>query len=475
MRKNLKRTTIIKRFLSRLWTTLIIHVLFTIFIINIDGLNSSAKVSLFAFLSAMTIWITTKIPAGFVAVSLIIFIILMKAAEPELLYHSFGEEVVWLMIGAFIIGEAIKEAGLAERFSQAIIKRAKNKHFIIQALTYALCFTAFFIPSTSGRAALSMPIIKQLGNYFSAREREALAILVPVVILMSTSATVIGAGSHLIGIGFLEKTTGETISFVQWLIWGVPFTITITVLTVYAIKQLLWPTRNAKEEQINSSTVPLHIYQPMSGKEKKTMALLIAIVIGWVTESVHQYDIAFITMIGAMLFMLPRYGVISWMQGIKAVSWNLVLFVAATTALGKVLVDSGVVGWVEEEVVGVLHSFTDAPEWVIILFILIVTVTSHLYITSHTTRAIVFIPSLLLFGQTINAEPTAVVFLSLVGMNYSVTFPISSKALLLFYEDDKVAYDAGKLLKISTILMPLYIIVMLLFYFTYWKWTGLTI
>ena len=63
----------------------------------------------------MTLWITTKIPAGFVAISLIVFIMIMNAENPELLYDSLSEEVVWLMVGSFIMGEAVKQSGLAER------------------------------------------------------------------------------------------------------------------------------------------------------------------------------------------------------------------------------------------------------------------------------------------------------------------------------------------------------------------------
>ncbi|WP_052474684.1 SLC13 family permease [Jeotgalibacillus soli] len=475
-RQEKKRVLLINRFSTRTLAILAIHVLFFLFIVMADGLNYSAKVSLFAFLSAMTLWITTKIPAGFVAISLIVFIVFMKAGEPELLYHSFGEDVVWLMLGSFVIGEAIKESGLAERFSHAMVNRAKNKNFIVRAFTYTLGISAFFIPSTSGRAALSMPIIKQLGVYFSDKEREVLAVLAPVIILMSTSATLIGAGSHLIGVGLLETASGESISFIQWLIWGVPFTITITLLTMYIIKLLLWPKTAATDRQLTSlNQTAAQLKRPMSLKEKKTVVLLVALIIGWVAENVHGYEIAFVTIIGSLLFMLPHYGVISWKKGINAVSWNLLLFVAAATALGKVLVDSGVVGYIEKEMIGVLHLFMGVPEWVIVLLILFVTVTSHLYITSHTTRAIVFVPSLLLFGQTIGAEPAAVVFLSLIGMNYCVTFPVSSKALLLYYEEGEITYDARHLLKISIVLMPLYMLVMLLFYFTYWKWTGLSI
>lgn len=462
---------------TRLLVILSIHVIFVAAILMIDELDYFAKVSLFAFLSAMVLWVGTKFPAGYVAISLIVFIIFMKAGDPKLLYHSFSEEVIWLMLGAFIIGKAVEKSGLADRFCLTMMQHAKDKNFMVKSLMFVLCLSAFFIPSTSGRAALSMPIVKQLGDYFVPQERKILAILAPAIILMSTSATLIGAGSHLIGVGFLETATGESISFVQWLIWGVPFAIFISILSTYIIKLVLWP----KDASLNTLRAPLNRentsakQQAMSKQEKRTVVLIIALIISWMTENIHEYDIAFITIVGATLFMLPKYGVISWKQGVNSISWNLILFVAAATALGNVLVDSGVVEWIERELISLLHLFSEAPEFLVVVLIIIVTVTSHLYITSHTTRAIVFIPSLLLFGKLIEADPVAIVFISLIGMNYCMTFPVSSKALLLFYEEGEITYDARDLLKISIILMPVYILVLILFYFTYWNWTGLSI
>jgi anion transporter len=476
------RTRIEKQTRSRTWiqelsirslVIISIHILFMIAVLLIDALDYRAKISLFAFLSAMTLWIATKIPAGFVAIALIAFIILMNAAEPDLLYHSLSEKVVWLMIGAFIIGEAVKVSGLAERLTHSILSKSNKKNNLLFGLSSVLFTSAFFIPSTSGRAALSMPIIEQMSQRFSTKERSVLAILAPVIILMSTSATLIGAGSHLIGIGLLESTVDQTISYIQWFIWGVPFAIVITLLSVLVIKWTLWPKDGLKEIENVQPEEKIRYKKQFNGKEKKTIILISFLIAGWMTESLHGYDIAFITMIGAILIMMPNYGIISWKQGISSVSWNLIIFVAAATALGKVLVDTGIVKWIEEEMLNVLHLFIGAPEWLIVLIILLVTVTSHLYITSHTTRAIVFIPGLLLFSETIGINPSTVVFLSLIGMNYCVTVPVSSKALLLFYEEGEISFNASHLLKISAILMPLYILAIMLFYFTYWQWTGM--
>ncbi|WP_338448615.1 SLC13 family permease [Niallia oryzisoli] len=475
--KHAEKNNRIKQWINQLSTRSLViislHVIILLVIVLIDGLNYDAKISIFAFLSAMTLWITTKIPAGFVAISLIMFIVIMNAANPDLLYDSLSEEVVWLMVGSFIIGEAVKQSQLAERLTVSILRKCHKKSNVLLGLSSILFASVFFIPSTSGRAALSMPIIQQLSEKFSTKEQRVLAVLAPVIILMSTSATLIGAGSHLIGIGLLESTVDQSISFSKWFILGVPFAIVITLVSFFIIKWILWPKDGFRKAEYVQTEEKIMVKRPINGKEKKIIILISFLILGWMTERIHGYDIAFITMIGAVLVMTPNYGIISWKQGMKSVSWNLIVFVAAATALGKVLVDTGAVKWIETKMLNVLYLFIGAPEWLIVLIILLLTVSSHLYITSHTTRAIVFIPGLLLFSETIGVNPSTVVFLSLIGMNYCVTVPVSSKALLLFYEESEISYDASHLLKISAILMPLYILIMMLFYFSYWQWMGL--
>src|SRR4051812_11756350 len=266
-----------------------IHVLIMIVTVLIDGLDYRAKISLFAFLSAMTLWITTKIPAGFVAIALIAFIIIMNAGEPDLLYHSLSEEVVWLMIGSFIIGEAVKRSGLAERLTLSILSKSNKKNNVLLGLSSVLFASVFFIPSTSGRAALSMPIMNQLSQKFSTREQRALAILAPVIILMSTSATLIGAGSHLIGIGLLESTVDQSISYIQWLIWGVPFALVVTFLSLFVIKWMLWPREELKVIEHTPTEEKMMCKKQFNREEKKTAILTLFLIVGWVTESIHGY------------------------------------------------------------------------------------------------------------------------------------------------------------------------------------------
>ncbi len=471
-RKNRAKTQI-RQWFNKPVAIVYIHLLYLAVILWLDGLDYRTKVSLFAFLSALTLWTATPLPAGFTAVLLIVFIIFLNAGEVELLYHSLSGEVIWLMISSFIIGKAVKSSGLAERLTQYVLRRFQNKSSILAGLSSILFVSAFFIPSTSGRAALAMPVIKQFGKMFPVKAQKLLAVFAPVVILMSTSAALTAAGSHVIGIGLLESTTGRTISYMQWFLWGAPFAAAVTLITVILILRMM-PPENRTGNMGNQQ--PETVSTGKTGwneKEKRTVMIILFLIAGWMTESIHGYDIAFITVIGALAIMMPGCGIISWKQGINAVSWNLIVFVAAATTLGNVLADTGIVEWMESKMMDGLYLFASAPEWLIVLFILFVTVTSHLYITSHTTRAVVFIPGLLLLSEATGLNPSAVVFLSLIGMNYCITFPVSSKALLLFYEEGEISYHAGDLLKISAVFMPVYILAAMSFYFTYWQWTGM--
>ncbi len=460
---------------TRTFAIILVHVFFLLVILFLNGLDYKAKLSVFAFLSAMTLWVTTKFPAGYVAVALVVFIVLMKGGSQEFLYNSLSEEVVWLMVGAFIIGEAVTQSGLAARFIEFILRKSRTAGRMNLGIMSFIFATAFFIPSTSGRAAMARPLILHVGSRLSAREKRVLAITVPIVILMSTSAALIGAGSHIIGIGLLETAAGQSISYLKWLVWGMPFALAVTILSVLVINWMMGREVESKESANGHAEPNIQEKKPLTRVEIKTLLMVAFLIAGWMTESIHGYDLAFIAILGAIIITLPNIGVISWKQGIKSVSWNLILFVAAATALGKIMVENGIVQWLEGKLTGFLFLFSEAPGWIMALGILLITGTSHLYITSHTTRAIVLIPGIILFSQSAGMSPSAAVFLSLIGMNYCITFPVSSKALLLFYEDGDLSYDAGVLAKLSAILMPVYIAIAVVFYCTYWQWTGMSL
>ncbi|UHA73805.1 SLC13 family permease [Paenibacillus sp. 481] len=428
-----------------------------------------ARMSLFAFGSAIVLWTTTRMNAAYVAIVSVLFTVITGAVEQEILFKSLASDIIWLMIGSFIMGGALQVTGLAHKLTNAIVQRARTVTNVFWLLTLVIQALAFFIPSTSGRAAVVLPVYQAISRAIGSKDvTRALAILMPTIILVSTISTLIGAGSHLIAVDLLQQFNGKSISFLQWMLWGMPFGIVASAISCQVVIRLFL-RKEDEQRPIPYETVSVQFTR----NEKYTFGLFGIIITLWLTESWHGIEIATVTMLGAILLTLPHIGVMKWKDGLKSVSWNLILFVGAALALGSALVESGAAKWIMDSIFAFAQNIQLQSSWLILLFIVLFSLTSHIYITSHTTRAIIMIPSLLYLASSLQVNETAVLFISTVGMNYCLTFPVSSKAILLFQEGEQSAFEPKDLLRLSAYLGVIHFVLIIAFYYGYWQWAGL--
>jgi len=187
----------------------------------------------------------------------------------------------------------------------------------------------------------------------------------------------------------------------------------------------------------------------------------------------HGFGIATVALLGASALMAPR-SVLTWKSGLKAVSWDLVLFVSAALVLGKSLIDTGAAGWL----VGALFSAIGLAKGIsgaaVVAAIGAITLAAHLIMTSHAARAAALVPPLIAVAGSFELDPVAVVFIGTVGMNYCLTLPVSSKALLMF-QDSEHGIRPGDLLRLSAVLAPLHLVLVIAFYLAYWRFVGLAL
>ena len=436
------------------------------------SLPHEARVSLFAFALATILWSTTKLNAAYVALATVMFAVLAGGGSQELLFNSLAEDVVWLMIGAFVLGGAMRETGLAGRLTGFVVDRAKSVRSLFWLMTTVIVPLSFFIPSTSGRAAVLMPVFRSVADAADDKKiTRALALLMPTVILVATITTLIGAGSHLIANDLLDQISGERISFAQWALWGMPFGIAAAYASCWIITRLF-----LDENRLGRR---LEVARTERGKlsraERGTLLVLVLMVALWLTEALHGLEIATVTVAGALVLMLPGIGVLKWKDGLKTVSWNLVLFVGAALALGNALIDSGAAQWIIDGLFATSGVTGTRSGLLILLIVAFISLTSHVYMTSHAARAVALVPPLLYLASSMDLNPVAVLFIGTVGMDYCLTFPVSSKALLMFQEAGTETYQPADLLRLSAVLLIVHVALIVLFYYGYWQWTGLAL
>ncbi|RBP63584.1 anion transporter [Brevibacterium sanguinis] len=447
-----------------------------------ESLPTAARVSLFGFALATILWSLTSINAAYVAIAVVVLVVLLGGASQEQLFDSLASDVIWLMIGAFILGGALRASGLAGRLTAVALRRPRTVEETFWLVTVVLLPLSVFIPSTSGRAAVVLPLFRTLADLFDDRRiTRALALLMPTIILVTTISTIIGAASHLIAVDLLHQLTGETITFAHWALWGVPFGLAAAIASCWVVTRMFLdaelrarPLRPTAHSARSSST-GARGQGPLGRGEKATAAVLLAMVVLWLSEPLHGVEVATVTLVGALVLTMPRVGVISWKRGLASVSWNLVVFVGAALTLGGALIESGAGQWIIDSLFSLGGLSASSPPLVVVLFIALLTLTSHLYLTSHTVRAIALVPPFLYLAASMDLNVVAVLFIATVGMDFCLTLPVSSKAILVFQETDVETFTPSDLMRLSAVLMVVHAVLMVVFYFGFWQWTGLAL
>jgi di/tricarboxylate transporter len=325
---------------------------------------------------------------------------------------------------------------------------------------------AFCVPSTSARSALMLPLVR--GSMVSAAPGflRYLNLLIPCVVLMSTPITLYGAAAHLLANAMLAESGSEPFTFTGWLLVAAPFAISSTLITAWLVLRLHLPPDAAI-----SLTKPANATTTWSRSEILTLIVLVGLFLAVFTSHWHGWAFSTSLMLAALLLVMPGLGVLDWGDTLRRAPWDLLFFAGSAVWLTQALVQSGTGAWLVDQFLDPV-SLSRLPPVLVVLMVGVVTITAHLYLPSHTARVAVLLPPLLVLSQQLGWNPALITLLAVLGIDYCLTFPVSSKAILLFDLDQQ---QTAKLVRLSLLLMPLYCLLMVIFYMLWWHPLGLTL
>ncbi|MFI6283566.1 SLC13 family permease [Streptomyces sp. NPDC051018] len=444
---------------------------------NFPGLGGDARITLAVFAFATCAWIGTPIDDTYIALGAGLALTATGVISSDTLFGTLGDDTVWLLICAFVLAAAVTRTGLAGRAAAFLVTGARSVRQLTHLTTAALVVTAFAVPATSGRAALALPVFLALAKALAGRTRliVMLALLFPTVILLSAVATLIGAGAHLITVSVLWETTGERVGFAQWLLLGLPLAVVSSHLAAEAV--LFTTTGRADRRgpvRITAEQIQAHSERPVTGPwspaEARCALLLATVVALWCSEPLHGVAPAVVALIGAVVASSPALGTVRLKEALKTVPWSLLLFMAATMAMGVALADSGAAKWL----VGGVPL--DLPPWLFLGVVIAVSTAAHLVLQSRSARSSVLVPLVVAAAAGAGVNPVAAALASTAAAGFCHTLPASAKPVTLFADiPGTPTYTPRDLLRLSAVLAPLTTALVLLFAVAVWPLLGVPV
>ncbi|MFD5571860.1 SLC13 family permease [Streptomyces cadmiisoli] len=444
---------------------------------NFPGLSGQARLTLAVFVLATCAWIGTPVDDTYIALGAGLALTVTGVISSDTLFGTLGDSTVWLLICAFVLAAAVARTGLAGRAAAFLVGGARTVRQLVHLTTAALVVTAFAVPATSGRAALALPVFLALAKALADRRRLVvmLALLFPTVILLSAVATLIGAGAHLITVSVLWQETGERIGFTQWLLLGLPLAVASSHLAAELV--LLTTTRRADRRgavHITAEQIQEHSKSPVTGpwtpSETRCALLLGTVVLLWCSEPLHRVSPAVVALIGAVVASSPALGTVRLKDALKTVPWSLLLFMAATMAMGVALADSGAARWV----VGGLPA--EVTPLVFLTVVVVVSTAAHLVLQSRSARSSVLVPLVVAAAVGAGVNPVAAALASTAAAGFCHTLPASAKPVTLFADiPGTPTYTPRDLLRLSAVLAPLTAALVLIFAVAVWPLLGVPV
>jgi solute carrier family 13 (sodium-dependent dicarboxylate transporter), member 2/3/5 len=447
-------------------------VLFTAIWFGIPELDGTARVTLCIFIGSVFGFIFTKADETYIALAAATALVITKVDTPKGLFATLGDSTVWLMIAASLMSTAVAVSGLSHRLTLSILRRVKTIDQLFYGLTLGVLLTAFLIPSTSGRAALMLPVYATLREAIpNKRVCKGLALLFPTTILLSAFASLTGAGAHLVTTDIVRRFGGEPIGFTRWAVLGIPFALSSCLLSTWVILRFFVESSDrSMSVRISAPQTPR---DKMTKKERKTLGILAVVVGMWFLEPLHGFDQTIIALLGGLAVTAPKIGVVAFKEGVKKIEWNLIVFLAVTLKLAESLTQSGAAAWIAKTAFSPIDSARQSSCWTALIIIIIASLLSHLFIHSRTARSSALIPLVICLGAMNGLNPTALAFVSTAAAGFCMTLSVCAKPVSIFGAIDGPTYDKHDLLRLSGILFPIHLVMLLAFAQFIWPALGL--
>ena len=417
---------------------------------------------------ALVAWSVLQLDETPVALAAAITLVATGTTPVEQFFASLGDGLIWLLIGAFLIAAVLRQSGVAERLALRIVGRSATVAGLFWKLAAVIAATTFVVPSTSGRAALLLPVFLALAQSLAQpRIVRALALLFPSVILLSAAASMLGAGAHLIALDVMHRLGLGGIHFLRWMVLAAPFGMLSSAAATWLILRLFL----SHEERVMRPTLPARNAAPFRRPERFVMAICLLTLVAWMASSWLGWHPTLVALGGALAVTWKPWTGVSMKDAIKGVEWNLILFMAATLVIGQALLDSGAAAWLARGTVQALPAGWLARPGLVAAVAVLVSMLSHLVITSRSARAAVLLPTLALPLAVGGMNPAALVLLLTLGSGYCQTLFVSAKPVALFARLDTPTYSDADLLRLSLWLMPPF--ALLLLASALWLWPAL--
>ena len=341
---------------------------------------------------------------------------------------SVGSPLIILLLGGFLLSRGMESTGAHHRIALSVVNLVggHKPRRLVLGFMIAGALLSMWISNTASILML-MPVA--LAVLASCSDRNSLA--APLLLGLAWSCSIGGLGTpigtppNLILVQVYEENTAQTISFAQWMSWGMPVVLTLLPLAWW------WVTRAVPREL----DIQVPAVGPWRSAERRVLVVFGLTAMAWITRAepfggwqtwlglpaANDASVALLAVV-ALFVVRDDQGepLIDWAKA-SQIPWGVVLLFGGGICLARAFVASGLSAQVGEA----LTTVAALPVFAMML-LLALAVTFLTEATSNTATTALLMPVLAAVALAVEIDPLWLMVPAAMSASCAFMLPVAT-------------------------------------------------
>ena len=341
---------------------------------------------------------------------------------------SVGSPLIILLLGGFLLSRGMESTGAHHRIALSVVNLVggHKPRRLVLGFMIAGALLSMWISNTASILML-MPVA--LAVLASCSDRNSLA--APLLLGLAWSCSIGGLGTpigtppNLILVQVYEENTAQTISFGQWMSWGMPVVLTLLPLAWW------WVTRAVPREL----DIQVPAVGPWRSAERRVLVVFVLTAVAWITRAepfggwqtlldlpaANDASVALLAVV-ALFVVRDDQGepLIDWAKA-SQIPWGVLLLFGGGICLARAFVASGL----SAQVGDALTAVAALPVFAMML-LLALAVTFLTEATSNTATTALLMPLLAAVALALEIDPLWLMVPAAMSASCAFMLPVAT-------------------------------------------------
>ena len=314
--------------------------------------------------AAMTVlmaiwWMTEALPLTVTALLPFLLVPAFGVMDANAIAKEYYSPILFLILGGAFVALAIERVGLHRRLALALLKRAApTATGLLFAFMAATALLSMFISNTSTAlimVPIALAVVRAGGIGEGATEGFAGAVMMGIAFAASIGGlgTLVGSPTNAIAAGLIEKALGLRISFLDWMIYGVPVVLLATPAAMFIVARVQRLSTHPFDGQ--GAAAALGKQAIWSTAERRVVPIFLLVLIAWMAQPWLEPLLpkgaltdGTIAVAGSLLLFVVPDGtgrpLLVWKEADRA-PWGVIMMFGGGLALAAAITASGLAAW----------------------------------------------------------------------------------------------------------------------------------